>query len=93
MLLNNGALLRQRRRKHKGTPLATTTVNEITAMFYGSKRMELDPRDSVAVMREEEPQSAPPLRLDLDDGVVRLPRPDTAGPHDNHPRSRPRRSR
>ncbi|MFE9748639.1 DUF6191 domain-containing protein [Saccharothrix saharensis] len=75
-------LLRQRRRKRKGTPLATTTVNEITAMFYGSKRMELDHRDSVAVMREEEPQSAPPLRLDLDDGVVRLPRSDAARLHD-----------
>jgi hypothetical protein len=74
-------LLRQRRRKRKGTPLATTTVNEITAMFYGSKRMELDHRDSVAVMREEEPQSAPPLRLDPDDGVVRLPRPDAARLH------------
>ncbi|WP_081915616.1 DUF6191 domain-containing protein [Saccharothrix sp. NRRL B-16314] len=67
-------LLRQKRRKRKGTPLATTTVNEITAMFYGSKRMELDYRDSVAVMREEESQGAPPLRVDLDDGVVRLPR-------------------
>ncbi|MCE6995219.1 DUF6191 domain-containing protein [Saccharothrix sp. S26] len=85
-------LLRQRRRKRKGTPLATTTVNEITAMFYGSKRRELDYRDSVAVMREEDTQSAPPLRLDLDEGVVRLPRSDdarldhaTRGPgHDVH---------
>ncbi|MFI9009040.1 DUF6191 domain-containing protein [Actinosynnema sp. NPDC053489] len=68
-------LLRQRRRKRKGTPLATTTVNEITAMFYGSKRMELEHRDSVAVMREEEAQGAPPRRVDLDRGVVVL-RPD-----------------
>lgn len=65
-------LLRQRRRKRAGTPLATTTVNEITAMFYGSKRMELDHRDSVAVMREEDAQGAPPLAVDLDHGVVRL---------------------
>ncbi|XVS67141.1 DUF6191 domain-containing protein [Actinosynnema sp. CA-299493] len=75
-------LLRQRRRKRKGTPLATTTVNEITAMFYGSKRMELDHRDSVAVMREEDTQAAPPHAIDLDHGVVRLPRSDAARLHD-----------
>jgi hypothetical protein len=74
-------LLRQKRRKRKGTPLATTTVNEITAMFYGSKRMELDHRDSMAVMREEDGQGAPPLPVDLDHGVVVLrPSQDPGGP-------------
>lgn len=74
-------LLRQRGRKRKGTPLATTTVNEITAMFYGSKRMELDHRDSVAVMREEDAQGAPPPHLDLDRGVAVLrPNPDPRMP-------------
>lgn len=74
-------LLRQRGRKRKGTPLATTTVNEITAMFYGSKRMELEHRDSVAVMREEDAQGAPPPRVDLDRGVAVLrPNPDPRTP-------------
>lgn len=66
-------LRRQRWRKRPGTPLSTTYVNEFTAIFYGTKRMELDHRDSVSLMREEDAQGAPPkLGLDLDRGVVVL---------------------
>lgn len=74
-------LLRQKRRKRTGAPLAATYVNEVTPMFYGSKRMELDYRDSVAVMREEDAQGAPPgPGVDLDRGTVFLPPERRDGP-------------
>jgi hypothetical protein len=73
-------LLQQKRRKRQGTPLTATYINEFTAMFYGSKRMELDHRDSMSLMREEDAQGAPPLGVDLDRGTVVLrpadPKPD-----------------
>ncbi|MBK1785807.1 DUF6191 domain-containing protein [Prauserella cavernicola] len=65
--------LRHRRRKRRGTPLATTYVNEFTALFYGTKRMELDHRDSMSMMRDEDAQGATPNGVDLDRGVVVLP--------------------
>ncbi len=69
-------LLRQRRRKRAGTPLSATYIDEVTAMFYGTKRMELDHRDSVEMLREEAAQGDPPwFGLDLDRGIV-LRRPD-----------------
>jgi hypothetical protein len=62
-----------RQRKRPGTPVTATYVNEITALFYGTKRRELEHRDSVAMMREEDPQGAPPrLGIDLDRGTVVL---------------------
>jgi hypothetical protein len=66
-------LLRQKRRKKAGTPLAATYINEVTAMFYGTKRMELDHRDSVSMMRDEEGQGGPPKTgVDLDRGTATL---------------------
>jgi hypothetical protein len=66
----------RRRRKRPGTPLSATYVNELTALFYGTKRRELDHRDSVSVMRDEDAQGAPPrLGIDLDAGIATL-RPD-----------------
>ncbi|CRK60499.1 hypothetical protein [Alloactinosynnema sp. L-07] len=74
-------LLRQKRRKRPGTPLTATYVNEFTAMFYGSKRTELDHRDSVSLLREEDAEGAPPNHgVDLDRGVVVLRRDDQRGP-------------
>ena len=75
-------LLRQKRRKRPGTPLSATYVDEVTAMFYGTKRMELDHRDSWSMMREEDAQGAPPrARVDLDRGIVVLrPESPDAGP-------------
>ncbi|HEY8371714.1 MAG TPA: DUF6191 domain-containing protein [Pseudonocardiaceae bacterium] len=74
-----GELLLQRRRKRRGTPLSEVYVNEITAMFYGTKRVELNHRDSVEMLRQEEAQGAPPgLGVDLDRGVV-VVRPDGHG--------------
>jgi hypothetical protein len=62
-----------RQHKRSGTPISATYVNELTAMFYGTKRIELDHRDSVAVMRDEDAQGAPPrLGVDLDAGVATL---------------------
>ncbi|TNC29063.1 DUF6191 domain-containing protein [Amycolatopsis alkalitolerans] len=69
--------LRHRHRRKRKTPLATTYVNEFTAMFYGTKRMELDHRESMSMMRDEDAQGAPPDHgVDLNRGVARLNRPD-----------------
>lgn len=69
-------LVRNRNRRKRGAPLAAKYVDEFTAMFYGTKRIELDHRDSTSVLREEDAQGAPPrTRIDLDRGVARL-RPD-----------------
>jgi hypothetical protein len=66
----------RKRRRRSGTPVSATYVNEVTALFYGSKRMELDHRDSQSLMREEDAQGAPPtMGVDLGRGVVHL-RPD-----------------
>jgi hypothetical protein len=67
-------LARKRRGKWSGTPLSATYVNELTALFYGTKRMELDYRDSVALLRQDDAEGAPPgLGVDLERGVVVLP--------------------
>ena len=70
-------LLQQRRRKRTGTPLTATYINEFTAIFYGTKRVELDNRLSMSLMREEDTQAAPPnLDVDLDRKIVFLVRDD-----------------
>jgi hypothetical protein len=70
---------RQQRRKRTGTPVSATYVNEFTAMFYGTKRVELDHRDSMSMMREQDAEGAPPrMGVDLDRGIVVL-RPDDSG--------------
>jgi hypothetical protein len=64
-----------RTKKRPGTPISATYVNEFTAIFYGTKRTELDHRDSMSLMREDDAQGAPPgLGVDLDRGVVVLER-------------------
>ena len=66
-------LWREKRRKRTGKRLFATYVDEYTAIFYGTKRMELNHRDSVEMLREEDAQGAPPrLGVDLDRGVVVL---------------------
>src|SRR5207248_1362876 len=68
--------LLRRRRRQTGTPLTETYVNEFTAMFYGTKRVELDHRDSWSMMRDEDAEGAPStMGVDLDRGIVTL-RPD-----------------
>jgi hypothetical protein len=67
-------VLKQRRRRRTGKMLSATYVNELTAMFYGSKRMELDHRTSMSMLAEDDAQGAPPQHgVDLARGVVRLP--------------------
>ena len=64
---------RQRRRRRSGAPVTATYVNEVTAMLYGTKRMEMDHRESMSMMRDELPDGSPPrVGLDLDRGVVLL---------------------
>jgi uncharacterized protein DUF6191 len=76
LLVLVGAYETHRRRTHPGRTLSETYVNEITALFYGTKRNELKQRDSWSMMREDEAQGAPPATgVDLDRGVVVL-RPD-----------------
>jgi len=63
------------RRKNKPSRLkarlSSTYLDEVTAFLYGTKRTELDHRDSVEMTLEEEAQGAPPLgTVDLDRGVV-----------------------
>jgi Family of unknown function (DUF6191) len=83
-------LLRQRRRKRVGTPLAATYLNEVTAMFYGTKRMELDHRDSMSMMREEDAEGAPPnFGVNLDRGTVVLSRDDLGGDVSDGPKAHP----
>lgn len=70
-------LRRRRRRGGHGAPVTATYINEFTALFYGTKRMELDHRDSMSMMREEDAQGGPPAHgVDLDRGVVVLPAPE-----------------
>lgn len=72
-------LVRHKRRKRMGTPVAATYINEVTAMFYGTKRTELDHRDSMSMMRAEEFHGGPPgWDVDLNRGMVQLPPKDTA---------------
>ncbi|WP_020657305.1 DUF6191 domain-containing protein [Amycolatopsis benzoatilytica] len=63
------------RRKNKPSRLkarlSSTYLDEVTAFLYGTKRNELEHRDSVEMTLEEQAQGAPPLgRVDLDRGVV-----------------------
>jgi hypothetical protein len=76
LLMVGGMYETRRRRNRPGRTLSETYVNEITALFYGTKRRELEQRDSWSMMREDEAQGAPPeTGVDLDRGVAVL-RPD-----------------
>jgi hypothetical protein len=66
-------LWRGRGRKRTKATLSATYVNEVTAIFYGTKRAELEYRDSVSLMRADDAQGAPPgFGVDLDRGVVSM---------------------
>jgi hypothetical protein len=82
--------VQQRRGRRQGTPLSSTYLNEFTALFHATKRTELEHRESVSLIREEDPQGAPPgLGVDLDSGVAVLPpdRTDTRSRHEPVPDS------
>nr|WP_042197311.1 DUF6191 domain-containing protein [Kibdelosporangium sp. MJ126-NF4] len=73
VIVGSWELIRQKRRKQLGTPLAETYINEFTAIFYGSKRVQLEHRDTMSMMREDDAQGAPPMGVDLDGGTVVMP--------------------
>jgi hypothetical protein len=65
--------VRMKRKKQTGTPMSGAIADEFTAFWYGTKRNEMQHRDSVSMMREDEAQGAPPkMGVDLDRGVVTL---------------------
>lgn len=68
-------LIRHRRRRTRRTPLATVYVDEFTAMLYGTKRLELDHRDSTSMLREEDARGRR-HGVDLDGGVAYLTGPE-----------------
>lgn len=60
--------------------LSATAFDELTAMVHGTKRIELEQRQTTLVLGEDEESGAPPRGpVDLDSGTVRL-RPGQAGP-------------
>jgi hypothetical protein len=62
-------------RRRSGPTVTATYLDEVTAVFYGTKRDQLDHRDSWSMMREEDAQGAPPSTgLDLDQGTMVLRR-------------------
>ncbi|MEV4128820.1 DUF6191 domain-containing protein [Nocardia sp. NPDC049707] len=66
-----------RKRRTRRTPISGTFTDEFTAMFYGTKRMELDHRDSVSMLRDEQNQGAPPrVGVDLERQAAVLRRQD-----------------
>ncbi|WP_433709401.1 DUF6191 domain-containing protein [Nocardia sp. CA-084685] len=62
-----------KRRRRRRTPISSTFTDEFTALFYSTKRMELDHRESVSMLRDEQSEGAPPLvGVDLDRQTVVL---------------------
>ncbi|MBF6220787.1 hypothetical protein IU479_22035 [Nocardia abscessus] len=62
-----------KRRKRRRTLVSGTFTDEFTALFYSTKRMELDHRESVSMLRDEQDQGAPPLvGVDLERRTVVL---------------------
>ncbi|SFW71236.1 DUF6191 domain-containing protein [Amycolatopsis australiensis] len=62
--------------------LSATYLEETTAFLYGTKRRELEHRETMSMLVERDAEGAPPLRdVDLDRGVARIrPRPDPPEP-------------
>jgi hypothetical protein len=50
--------------KYAKRSFSEITVSEYTALFYGTKRRELDHRETWSMMRDEQAQGAPPVDLD-----------------------------
>ncbi|MEU7763869.1 DUF6191 domain-containing protein [Nocardia sp. NPDC049190] len=62
-----------KRRRRRRTPISGTFTDEFTALFHSGKRMELDHRESISMLRDERDQGAPPLvGVDLDRHTVVL---------------------
>ncbi|WP_433661001.1 DUF6191 domain-containing protein [Nocardia sp. CA-128927] len=74
MLVAVYELMIGKRRRRRRTPVSGTFTDEFTALFYGTKRMELDHRESVSMLRDEDAEGAPPFGVDLDRRTVVLRR-------------------
>ncbi len=64
------------RREESGRPVSAAGIDEMQALFYATKRYELDQRRTSLMLRDEESDGAPPRsRVDLDGGtaVIRGP--------------------
>ncbi len=72
-------IVRHRTGKRTKRSFSETAVNEYTALFYGTRRRELDHRDSWSMMRDDETKAAPPdgPAVDLDGGTMTI-RPDAS---------------
>lgn len=75
VLVTVGAIevMLRRKGRRRGASLSSTYIDEVTAMFYGTKRTELEHRESQSMMRDEQAEGAPPFGVDLDRGTVVLP--------------------
>jgi hypothetical protein len=61
--------------------LSATYIEETTAFLYGTKRRELEHRETMSMLVEQDAEGAPPWHdVDLDRGVARI-RP-RSGPED-----------
>ncbi|QKW33813.1 hypothetical protein HUT06_07010 [Actinomadura sp. NAK00032] len=69
-------LWRWARGVHKSDRSASAAgLEELTAMFYGSKRLEQEQREIDYMLRDDEYDGAPPTNsVDLDAGVARIHR-------------------
>jgi hypothetical protein len=73
-------LLRLRRRRGETPAISGAGFDQVTMLFYATKQLELDERQTKSMLREEDEDGAPPRGpIDLDTGVVLL-RPSPAGP-------------
>jgi hypothetical protein len=75
ILLAAGERVVQYVRRRQGEPpkLGAAGFDQITTLFYATKQLELDQRQTELMTRDEEDDGAPPRGpIDLDLGVVRL---------------------
>ncbi|MEW2357489.1 DUF6191 domain-containing protein [Spirillospora sp. NPDC029432] len=61
------------RRTADGRPLAATGFEEFHAVYFASKRHDIDERHSSLVRRDEEGDGAPPIDLDAGTATIRRP--------------------
>ncbi|MEV0356291.1 DUF6191 domain-containing protein [Nocardia sp. NPDC050697] len=71
LLIVGGYELKRRRRRGlaSGRMVSTVLTDEVTALLYPTKRMELDHRDGISMLRDEEAGGDP---VDLERGTAKL---------------------
>jgi hypothetical protein len=64
------------RKDEAGRAIPAPGLDELDALFYASKRYELDQRQASLMLREEDEDGAPPRgKVDLDRGIAVIRRP------------------